>query len=59
MGVNTHVLKNMIIKFTKTKYAKIQEVRELGEKLYEIAKEKVPYIIPAIDAVEPNYEDEN
>lgn len=58
MGVNTHVLKNMIIKFTKTKYAKIQEVRELGEKLYEIAKEKVPYIIPAIDAVEPNYEDE-
>lgn len=57
MGVDSHVLKDMIIKFTKTKYAKIQELREFGERLYEIAKEKVPYIIPAIDAVKPDYED--
>ena len=57
MGVDAHVLRDMIIKFTKTKYAKIQEVREFGERLYEIAKEKVPYIIPAIDKVKPDYED--
>lgn len=57
MGIDSHVLRDMIIKFTKTKYAKIQEVREFGERLYEIAKEKIPYIIPAIDAVKPDYED--
>lgn len=57
MGIDTHVLRDMIIKFTKTKYANIQEVREFGERLYEIAKEKIPYIIPAIDAVKPDYED--
>lgn len=57
MGVDAHVLRDMIIKFTKTKYAKIQELREFGERLYEIAKEKIPYIVPAIDAYKPDYED--
>lgn len=49
MGVDAHTLKDMIIKFTKTKYQNIGELRELGEKLYEISKEEAPYIIPEID----------
>lgn len=51
MGVDAHTLKDMIIKFTKTKYAKIEEVYEFGMRLKEIAKKEVPYIIPQIDAV--------
>lgn len=50
MGVDAHTLKNMIIKYTKTHLSKIPEIREFGERLYEIAKEHVPYIIPEIDA---------
>lgn len=57
MGIDAHTLKNMIIKFTKTKYANIEEVRKFGERLYEIASEKVPYIIPGIDAYEEKKED--
>lgn len=57
MGMDSHVLKDLIIKCLKTKYAKIQEIREFGERLYEIAKKKVPYIIKEIDAVKPDYED--
>lgn len=52
MGVDAHTLKDMIIKFTKTHLSKVQEIREFGEKLYEIAKENIPYIIPLIDAAE-------
>lgn len=57
MGIDAHVLKDMIIKFTKTKYAKISELREFGEKLYEIAKEHVPYIIDEIEKEECNEHD--
>ena len=52
MGVDAHTLKDMIIKLTKTKDANITELKELGEKLYDIAKENIPYIIPEIDKVE-------
>lgn len=57
MGIDAHVLKDMIIKLTKTKYANITELRELGEKLYEIAKSKVPYIVDEIEHVEPQSTD--
>lgn len=57
MGVDAHTLKDMIIKFTKTKYSKIQELREFGERLYEIAQENVKYIIPEIDKVPVNLTD--
>ena len=40
MGVDAHTLKDMIIKFTKTKYSNIQELKEFGEKLLTIAKER-------------------
>jgi thymidylate synthase (FAD) len=49
MGVDAHTLKDMIIKFTKTKYSKITELNEFGNLLYEIAKENIPYIITQID----------
>lgn len=48
MGVDAHTLKDMIIKFTKTKYSKIQEIKEFGDNLYEIAKVNMPYIIDGI-----------
>lgn len=49
MGVDAHTLKDMIIKLTKGKYKNITELRQFGEGLYEIAKNRVPYIIPLID----------
>lgn len=49
MGVDAHTLEDMIIKFTKTKYANIQELKEFGLRLYEIAKEKIPYIADNVD----------
>ncbi|MDD3187801.1 MAG: FAD-dependent thymidylate synthase [Bacilli bacterium] len=52
MGVDAHTLKDMIIKLTKTKYSNIAEFKQLGEKLYEIAKKRVPYIISSIDKFE-------
>ncbi len=49
MGVDAHALKEMLIKFTKTKYAQITELRTFGEKLYEIVEEHCPYILREID----------
>lgn len=52
MGMDAHTVKDLIIKLTKTKYANITELKEFGEKLYEIAQEQMPYIIPEIDKAE-------
>ncbi len=57
MGVDAHTLKEMIIKYTKTKYSKIQEIREFGEKLLEIAKANIPYIVEEIEKTEPKEND--
>ncbi len=57
MGVDAHTLKNMIIKYTKKKYSKITELREFGQKLYEIAKINCPYIIEEIDNKKLELED--
>lgn len=56
MGVDAHTLKDMIIKFTKTEYAKFTEVKEFGDKLYQIAKEYMPYLIDIIDEYPLNLE---
>ena len=58
MGIDAHVLRDMIIRFTKTRLSLIQEVKEFGDTLYEIAKKEVPYIIPEIDNAEVNLKDE-
>lgn len=57
MCIDAHTLRDLIIKCTKTKYSNISEIKEFGEKLYEIARENVPYIIPSIDEVEPKVTD--
>ena len=51
MGMDAHSVKNLIVKLTKTKYRNITELREFGEKLYEIVQEHMPYIVPEIDKV--------
>ena len=54
MGVDAHTLKDMIIKYTKGKLSNISELRQFGERLYEIAKEIVPYITTLIDEAKVN-----
>ena len=49
MGVDAHVFKNMIISFTKGKLSKISEIKELGDKFYEIMEKYVPYYKEVID----------
>lgn len=58
MGLDAHTLLDMIIKYTKTKYAKVSELNDFGEKLYKIAKVYTPYLIPYIDSFETNYVDD-
>lgn len=48
MGIDAHTLKDMIIKFTKTHLANIQELREFGCRLCDIASEHCPYILDEI-----------
>ena len=57
MGMDAHTLIDMIIKFTKTKYSNIEECRTFGEKLYEVAKENIPYVLEVIDKVEKDTSD--
>lgn len=49
MGIDAHVLMNMIISFTKGKYSNIPEIKELGEELYKIMQVRVPYLQKEID----------
>lgn len=52
-SVDAMKLKDLIIKLIKTKYASIPELYVFGKRLYEIAKEKVPFIIAEIDDFVP------
>ena len=54
MGVDAHTLKDMIIKYTKGKLSNISELRDFGNRLYEIAKENIPYITTLIDEAKIN-----
>ena len=55
MGIDAHVFKNLIVRLTKGKESNIAELRELGEKLYEIMERYVPYLKNIIDKAEvPN-----
>ena len=58
MGMDANTLIRTIIKLTKTKYAKNAELKAVGEQLYAIAKENMPYIIPIIDATAEKLDDE-
>jgi len=52
MGCDAHVLKNFIIRFTKGKESKIDEVNKLGQILYEIVKVNAPYLVDRIEDAE-------
>lgn len=52
MGIDAHVFKNLIVRLTKGKESNIAELRELGEKLYEIMEQYVPYLKNIIDKAE-------
>ncbi len=52
MGMDAHTLKNLIIKLTKTKYSKISELKELGERLNSICEEHIPYVSSSVSKVE-------
>ncbi len=58
MGVDAHVLKNWIIKLTKGKESKIAELKELGDKLYKIMENYVPYLKEVIDNYKISDKDE-
>ena len=57
-SVDAMELKDLIIKLIKTKYASIQELYVFGKRLYEIAKEKVPFIIAEIDGFVPTLDED-
>lgn len=57
-SVDAMELKDLIIKLIKTKYASIQELYVFGKRLYEIAKEKVPFIIAEIDDFVPKLDED-
>lgn len=54
MGVDAHVLKNMINEFTKGVKSNISEIHEFGNHLYHIVCEQVPYYKDIIDDIEPH-----
>ena len=54
MGVNARELERMIIEFSYGKLSKIQEIKELGNKLTEIVKENIPYLEPNLEAQQEN-----
>ncbi len=58
MGVDAHVFKNWIIRLTKGKESNVEELKELGNKLYEIMERYVPYLKESIDNYEINNYDE-
>ena len=49
MGIDAHVLMNMIVSFTKGKYSNIGEVKEFGNRLYAIMENRAPYLKKFID----------
>lgn len=57
MGVDAHVLKDMIIEYTKGHLSKMQEIKKFGEELYEIAQSYCPFIIKEIDSAPVEEED--
>lgn len=49
MGIDAHVLMNMIISFTKGKYSNVDELKKFGEELYKIMEVRAPYLKKTID----------
>lgn len=54
MGVNARELEKMIIALRNSKLSNIPDLKELGEELYKIAKEHVPYLASNLKKQEDN-----
>lgn len=54
MGIDAHVFRNLIVKLTKGKLSNIDELKELGNKFYEIMENYVPYLKGTIEKEEVN-----
>lgn len=57
MGLNARELEKMVISFLYGRLSRISEVKELGEKLYDLIKKYVPYLVDNIESQVKN--DEN
>ena len=56
MGVNARELEKIIIALRFSNLSKIPDLKKVGEALYKIVKEKVPYLVPNIKSQEPKEE---
>lgn len=54
MGLNARELEKMIIALRNGSLSRIPDLKELGDALYELVKEKVPYLRPNLKAQEDN-----
>lgn len=54
MGLNARELEKMIISLKFGRLSRISELKELGNKLFEIVKESIPYLVPNIKEQELN-----
>ena len=57
MGLNSRELEKMVISFLYGRLSRFSEIKELGEELYKIIKNYVPYLVDNIEKQEKN--DEN
>ena len=57
MGIDARGLEKMILSFKYGRLSRIQELKELGEKFYEIVQKYVPYLASGLEKQEVN--DEN
>lgn len=49
MGCDAHVLKNIIVRLTKGKDSQMPEAKELGQKLLDVVRDQVPYLVSVIE----------
>lgn len=52
MGVNARELERMVLELKFGALSKIPDLKEIGEALYEIVKQSVPYLVPGIEKQE-------
>ena len=52
MGLNARELEKMIISLRFGRLSRISELKELGDNLYKIVKESIPYLVPNIKSQE-------
>lgn len=56
MGLDARQLEKMIISYKYGPLSKIQEINEFGNKLYDVAKQYIPYLVEGIEKQKENSE---